>query len=143
MFINVVDINERSINNPRYCRPFSGAFASLAMPLWTFVLGRGCGEHDQIAAIFHLRVSESAVRPNHARALAEAESHREPVQRGHSVFIRNHWDDTLNLFRHSVSFNKLYLWRHAQVRIRLQTDGHSGRRNTHARRRRAGRWSAR
>src|SRR5215510_6975909 len=109
MFINVVDINERSVNNPRYGRPFSGACASLAMPLRTFVIRRGGGEHDQTVAIFHLRVSESAVRPNHARALAEAKSHREPVQRDHSVFIRNHWNNTLILFRHRVSFNKLFL----------------------------------
>src|SRR6266508_3283926 len=109
MFINVVDTNERSINNPGHGRPFSGARASLAMALRTFVLRRGCGEHDQTVAIFHLRVSESAVRPNYARTLTEAKSRREPVQRAHSVFIRNHWDDTLNLFRHSVSFNKLSL----------------------------------
>src|SRR5215510_1286731 len=107
MFINVVDINERSINNPRYGRPFSGACASLAMALRTFVLRRGGREHDQTVAIFHLRVSESTVRPNHARTLKEAKSRREPVQRGHSVFIRNHWNNTLNLFRHSVSLNKL------------------------------------
>src|SRR5262245_59872590 len=67
MFISVVDISERSVNNLRYGRPFSGAFASLAMSLWTFVLRRGCGEHDQTAAIFHLPVRESAVRPDHAR----------------------------------------------------------------------------
>src|SRR5262245_6719206 len=109
MFIDVVDINERSINNPRYCRPFSGAFASLAMQLWTLVIRRGGGEHDQTVAIFHLRVSESAVRPNNARALAEAKSHREPVQRAHAVFIRNHWNNTLNLIRHRVSLNKLPL----------------------------------
>src|SRR5262249_42240203 len=132
MFINIVDINERSINNPGHSRPFSGAFAALAMPLRTLVFRRGCGEHNQTVAIFHLRVSESAVWPDHARALAEAKSRREPVQRGHPVFIRNHRNNTLNLFRHSVSFNKLYSWRHARVRIPLQTDDHSGRRNTHA-----------
>src|SRR5215471_21082384 len=71
MFINVVDINERPINNPGHGRPFSGACASLAMALRTFVLRRGCGEHDQTVAIFHLRMSESAVRPNNARKLAE------------------------------------------------------------------------
>src|SRR5262245_49308312 len=109
MFINVVDINERPINNPGYSRPFSGAFAALTMSLRRFVLRRWGGEHDQAAAIFHLRVSEFAVRPNHARSLAEAKSHREPVQRAPPVFIRNHWDYTLNLFRHSVSFNKLYI----------------------------------
>src|SRR5262245_50418328 len=95
MFINVVDINERSINNPRYGRPFSGARASLAMALRTFVVGRGGGEHDQTVAIFHLRVSESAVRPNNARMLAESKSHREPVQRDHTVFVRNHWNNAL------------------------------------------------
>src|SRR5262245_6301421 len=79
------------------------------MPLRTFVLRRGCGEHDQAVAIFHLRVSESAVRPNNARTLAESNSHREPVQRAHAVFIRNHWNNTLSLIRHSVPFNKLYL----------------------------------
>src|SRR5215475_404048 len=105
MFINVVDINERPINNPGPGRPFSGACASLAIALRTFVLRRGCGEHDQTVAIFHLRVSESAVRPNNARTLTEAKSRCEPVQRAHPVFIRNHWNNTLNLFRHSVSFN--------------------------------------
>src|SRR5262249_3159634 len=95
MFIDIVDINERSINNPGDSRPLPGAFATLAMPLWTFVIRRGCREHDQAVAIFHLRMSESAVRPDHARTLTEAKRRREPVQRRHPVFIRNHWNNTL------------------------------------------------
>src|SRR5215470_5191244 len=49
-------------------------------------------------------MSESAVRPDHARTLAEPERRREPVQRRHPVFIRNHWNNTLSLFRHSVGY---------------------------------------
>src|SRR5215813_4551486 len=104
MFINIVDINERSINNPGDSRPLPGAFAALAMSLWTLIIRRGCREHDQAVAIFHLRVSESAVGPDHARKLAEAKCRREPVQRRHPVFIRNHRNNNLNLIRHSIGY---------------------------------------
>ena len=91
--LDVVDVHQDAIDHPRNCRPSPGAFTGFAMPAWTFVIRRGRGQHDQTIARFHLAVRETPIFPKHPRAFTKSEHARQPVERGHAVFVRNHRHD--------------------------------------------------
>jgi hypothetical protein len=81
MRVDVIDVHEHAVDDPRHARPLARAVARLAMTARAFVVGRGSRQHDQAVAGLHLAVREPAF-VHHAAQLDEPERAGEPVERG-------------------------------------------------------------
>jgi hypothetical protein len=93
MSIEVVHIDEHTIDNPWKRRPPARLLADLPMAFRTLVVGGGRSEHDQSVTCLHLAVREPPVRPDETCRLSESKSVSKPFQSRDSLFVRNHRND--------------------------------------------------
>src|SRR5262249_51374327 len=61
MLVDVIDVDQHAVDDPRDVRPDTGALAMLAMALRALVVGTERRQHDHPVTRIHLGVTEPAV----------------------------------------------------------------------------------
>ena len=91
--IEVVHVDEDTVDNPRHRRPLAGLLAHFAMVFRTAVLGCRRRKHDQSVSRLHLAVCQLSIGRRETRRLSKAERAAQPFQSRDPILIGDHRND--------------------------------------------------